>query len=130
MGSLSDWAALVASTGAIGLAIFQVLLAAGFPLGAAAFGGANTVLPGKLRVASSLSSLILLLAAYVALTRGGLFGSIKGSAVLGVAAWSFVALFGLSAMANMASRSPWERYLMAPIGLVLAASCAILAVDH
>lgn len=130
MGSKSDWAALVASVGTIGLAIFQMLLAAGLPLGGAAFGGAHTVLPAKLRVASAFSSLVLLLAACVVLARGGLFGSMKESVILRVAAWFFVAVFGLSAMANIASRSRWERYLMAPIGLVLAASCTILALDH
>ena len=44
MHSLTDWVALIAAVGVAALLAFQVLLAAGFPLGAAAFGGANVVL--------------------------------------------------------------------------------------
>jgi hypothetical protein len=45
MNSLSDWVALVAAIEVTALAAFQILLAAGLPLGAAAFGGSNAVLP-------------------------------------------------------------------------------------
>jgi hypothetical protein len=72
MGSLTDWVAVIASLSVTGFAIFQVLLAAGLPLGHAAFGGANAVLPPKLRFASAASSLVFFLALYVALAQGGL----------------------------------------------------------
>jgi hypothetical protein len=39
------------------MATFQILLAAGFPLGRAAFGGANAVLPAKLRETDQVDSL-------------------------------------------------------------------------
>ena len=54
MNSPPDWVALVAAVGLAGMATFQTLLAAGLPLGQAAFGGANAVLPARLRVASAL----------------------------------------------------------------------------
>lgn len=41
------------------VAIFQILLAIGLPLGEAAWGGTHRVLPPHLRVASALSSLLL-----------------------------------------------------------------------
>jgi hypothetical protein len=50
-----------------GMGTFQILLAAGFPLGRAAFGGANALLPMKLRAASAMSALIFCAAFYVVL---------------------------------------------------------------
>ena len=41
--------------------------------------------------------------------------------------WALVALFGLSAVANIASSSNWERFLNAPIALLLALLCFVVA---
>lgn len=130
MNSPSDWVVLTASVGIVCLAMFQILLAAGFPYGAAAFGGANVVLPTRLRVASAISSVLFWGALYVVLAEGDLFGVDGRSTFLGFAAWFFVAIFGLSGIANIASRSQWERRLMAPLALVLAASYAFLDLVH
>jgi hypothetical protein len=127
MNSPSDWVALVAAVGIAGMAIFQILLAVGLPLGHAAFGGTNAVLPEKLRAASAMSALLFFAAFYVVLARGGLIGLSSESAPVRVGIWVFVAIFGLSTLANTASRSRWERFLMAPIGLVLTACCVVVA---
>lgn len=127
MNSLVDWAVLVAAVGVVGMAMFQILLAAGFPLGAAAFGGANEVLPKKLRVASGASTLLFLAAFYFVLARGGLFGAVRQSTSVHVGIWIFAVVFALSALANVASTSRWERLLMAPIAILLCACCALLA---
>jgi hypothetical protein len=128
MSSLSDTAAVIASVGVAGLAVFQFLLALGLPYGHAAFGGANSVLPAKLRLASALSSIIFLLAFYVVLARGDAVGGEERYALVTIGIWAFAALFAVSALANVASHSRWERYLMAPIGVVLTVCCAVLAV--
>lgn len=127
MNSLSDWVALVASVGIASLAIFQILLASGLPYGAAAFGGSNTVLPPRLRWSSGISSALFCGALYVVLAEADLFGVGGRTTLIRVAIWIFVAIFGLSAIANVASHSRWERRLMAPIALVLTACCAVLA---
>ena len=127
MNSPSDWVTLIASIGIVCLAVFQMLLAAGLPYGAAAFGGTKTVLPSRLRVASAISSALFGAALYVVLAEGGLFGATGKSTFVNIAIWVFVAIFGLSGMINFASRSRWERHLMAPIALVLAGCCAALA---
>jgi hypothetical protein len=127
MNTLMDWAALVAALGVIALLIFQVLLAAGFPLGAAAFGGANVVLPRKLRVASATSAVLFLAAFYFVLARGGLFGAVSGYTSVHIGIWVFATIFGFSALANLASRSRWERFLMAPVALLLCGCCVLLA---
>jgi hypothetical protein len=45
--SLIDWFSVFAAVVVAALAILQILLAAGFPLGQAAFGGENQVLPKR-----------------------------------------------------------------------------------
>ena len=110
------------------MATFQILLALGLPLGHAAFGGTKAVLPAKLRAASAISALLFFAAFYVVLARGGLFGVAGESASVRIAIWAFAALFGLSTLANIASRSRWERFLMAPVALVLTACCVAVAV--
>ncbi|MGA2969136.1 MAG: hypothetical protein ABSE75_04960 [Acidimicrobiales bacterium] len=117
----------MASIGIISLAVFQMLLAAGLPYGAAAFGGTNTVLPSRLRLASAISAVLFWVALYVALAEGGLFGASGRSTFVRITIWIFVAIFGLSGIANIASRSRWERNLMAPVALVLATCFAVLA---
>jgi membrane protease YdiL (CAAX protease family) len=128
MNSLSDWVALVAAIEVTALAAFQILLAAGLPLGAAAFGGSNAVLPSRLRMASATSALVFLATLYVILARGGLFGSVGKTTPIHVAVWIATALFAVSALANIASPSRWEQFMMAPLGLLLAICCAILAI--
>jgi hypothetical protein len=127
MNSPPDWVALVAAVGLAGMATFQTLLAAGLPLGQAAFGGANAVLPARLRAASAISALVFLAAIYVVLARGGLVGIASESAPVRIGIWVFAAIFGLSTVANTASRSRWEWFLMAPIALLLTACCVVLA---
>src|SRR5487761_709442 len=109
------------------MATFQILLAMGLPLGHAAFGGTNAVLSARLRVASEISSLLFVAAVYVVLARGGLFGGASAFVPVRITIWAFAAIFGLSTLANIASRSRWERFLMAPAGLVLTVCCVAVA---
>ena len=53
-----------------------------------------------------------------------------GRRARGIARWSiwgFAALFSLSALANFASSSPWERFGWAPFAVVLVVCCVFLA---
>jgi hypothetical protein len=109
------------------MATFQILLAMGLPLGHAAFGGAEAVLPAKLRAASLISALLFVAAFYVVLARGGFFGVARESVPVRITIWVFAAIFAISTLANIASRSRWERFLMAPVGLLLTACCVAVA---
>lgn len=125
---LQRGAAIVAAVGFAGLLLFQVALAAGLPLGRAAFGGTSEVLPPTLRVASVVSALLFALAMWAVLARGGVIAvSERAYRLAGWALWAFVALFGLSALANLVSPSPWERLLMAPLALLLTGCCLVVA---
>ena len=125
--SRSSRAALVAAVGFGGLAAFQLALAAGTPLGRAAWGGGQTYLPTGLRVASAANVLFYALAILLVLRRGGfrarqMLGRIPaGFARIGVPV--LAGLLTLSALANAMSQSLWERFVMAPTALSLAALC-------
>jgi hypothetical protein len=127
MNSPSDGAALIAAVVVIGLVIFQTLLAMGLPLGRAAFGGTHVILPARRRAMSAASALVFLAAFYVILARAGLFGSISTTSPLRVEIWIFVGIFALSTLANAASRSRWERFLMSPVAFVLTGTCVVVA---
>ncbi|MFS0701318.1 hypothetical protein AB6N24_15215 [Cellulomonas sp. 179-A 4D5 NHS] len=119
--------AVAAASGFALVTAFQVALAAGAPLGAAAWSGAHPGrLPDELRVASSVSAVVWLLAALVVLARGGV-GVALPARVGRTGVRALVGLLGLGAVMNAASSSPWERYGWAPFVVVLLVLCVLLA---
>lgn len=108
------------------LAVFQVLLIVGLPLGRFAWGGQNGVLPAHLRLGSALSVLIYAVFAAVALDRSGLISFLPAPADV-VAMWVVAAYLLLSVLPNLASKSRDERRLMAPTSLVLAGLAIAIA---
>ncbi|MDN3496832.1 hypothetical protein QL996_12900 [Planococcus sp. APC 4015] len=104
----------------VALAIFQIALAAGAPMGRFAWGGQHRVLPARLRVGSLVSVLIYAVIAVIAWDRVGavdLFPSLFS----GVAMWVIFAYFVLGILMNAISRSKPERNAMVPVSIVLAA---------
>jgi hypothetical protein len=65
-------AGITGLSGFVWLAVFQVLLALGLPLGAMAWGGTHRVLPGRLRVASVVSAGLAVLGAVTVAQGSGL----------------------------------------------------------
>ncbi|WP_258724568.1 hypothetical protein [Cellulomonas sp. NS3] len=119
--------AVAAASGFALVTAFQVALAAGAPLGAAAWSGAHPGrLPDDLRVASSVSAVVWLLAALVVLARGGVGVRLPAS-VGRTGVRALVGLLGLGAVMNAASSSPWERYGWAPFVVLLLVLCVLLA---
>ena len=110
------------------LIAFQLALAAGAPLGAAAWGGQNHgVLPGRLRVASGFVRLIVypILLALI-LAAAGLIGDDWVPFDPRIAMWILTGFFALGVVANAISRSPPER-IWAVVSAVLAVCCAVIA---
>jgi hypothetical protein len=103
-----------------GLAVFQIALAAGAPLGHLAWGGKHRVLPKGLRIASAVSVLLYALFAWIIWRAAS--GSDSGWAI-----WVLTAYFGVGVLANAASRSRPERFVMTPVALVLALCCLVIA---
>lgn len=122
-----ELAALSACIILASLAIFQVALIAGAPLGAFAWGGTHKVLPPKLRVSSAISILIYLFIALIILSKAGIMPT-AGSAS-GVGMWVVAGYFWLGVMLNAISRSKPERNLMTPVALALAVLASIIAIS-
>ncbi|MDN3937026.1 hypothetical protein QWJ39_11960 [Arthrobacter sp. YD4] len=111
------------------LAVFQVLLIVGLPLGRFAWGGHNEVLPARLRLGSALSVFVYAVFAAVALDRSGLISLLPAPADV-VAMWVVAAYLLLSVLPNLASKSRDERRLMAPTSLVLAGLAIAIALGR
>ena len=120
-------AGLLAALGFVGIAAFQVALAVGAPLGRAAWGGAHEVLPTSLRIASAVAVGIWLLAALVVAARAGASIVPLPAGVANWGTWLVAGLLLVGAVMNVASSSPWERFGWAPLALLLAGLCLIIA---
>lgn len=109
------------------LAVFQLLLALGAPLGRFAWGGQHRVLPVGFRVGSLVSIVVYGLVAAVVLARAGLVSPGVRDGVVATVAWVVVGWFFLGIGMNLASRSRPERAVMTPVAAVLCAACAVVA---
>ncbi|MFF5179221.1 hypothetical protein ACFY2Q_14475 [Micromonospora sp. NPDC000316] len=122
-------AAVAAAAGMAGIALFQLGIALGAPLGQAAWGGAHAgKLPTGLRIASGVAVLVWTCAALVVLRRGGLGLHATPEAVARWGVWILFGLLLLGALMNAASSSAWERYLWAPYALIVSGLCFLAAV--
>lgn len=120
-------AAVVASIGFSAIAVFQVALAFGAPLGRAAWKGTHVRLPSGLRTASAFAALFWVLAAAVVLGRAGFEVSPVAPSLSRWGTWILIGLLPIGAVMNFVSPSRWERYLWGPVALILAALCIVLA---
>jgi hypothetical protein len=111
-----------------GLAVFQLALAAGAPLGRFARGGQHERLPVGLRVGSGISILLYAGFAIVLLQQAAALAVLPDGAWLPVAAWIIVGYFSLGVPVNAISRSEQERWTMTPIVAVLFALSLAVAV--
>ena len=127
--ALDQLSALLACAILTGLAIFQAALVAGAPLGRMAWGGAHTVLPNSLRIASAVSIALYALFAYTALARADLAPALINNTVTSVSTWVLTAYFALGILMNGISRSKPERLVMTPTVVVLTALYLVLSLD-
>jgi hypothetical protein len=119
--------ALVVASGFAAIAVFQLALIVGAPLGRAAWGGDGTVLPTSLRLASVVAIVVYGVGAGIILRRAGLPIRWISPRVARRGTWVLVVLLTVSAAGNFLSESPWERFLMAPTALLLGALTLVVA---
>mgnify|MGYP003464677723 FL=1 len=98
----------------LAIAIFQVLLSLGYPLGEFAMGGNYKVLPKKLRIASVANALILLCMGFVFLQHTNVLVGLDFLATH-ILVWVITIFLGLNTIANLISRSKKERLVMTPL---------------
>ncbi len=123
---LADVAALAYLAATLLVVGFQVALALGAPWGAYAMGGRSPGrLPPSMRLLALVQAVVLGLLALVVLESAGLIS--RGRAEWPWLIWVAVAVSAVSVAMNAASRSPGERRLWVPVGLVMLASSLVVA---
>lgn len=108
------------------LAVFQVLLAVGVPLGQYAWGGSHVVLPAKLRIGSVISIILYFFFALIILGNAKILDIPVSGGVLSMGIWVLAAYFTIGVFMNGISRSKRERAVMTPVALVLACICLLM----
>jgi hypothetical protein len=111
------------------LAVFQLALVLGAPLGRFAWGGQHRVLPARLRIGSAVSILIYAVIALIAWDRVGAI-DLFPDAFSQIAMWVIFAYFALGIVMNAISRSKQERYTMVPVTIVLAVLSFFIAMGY
>ena len=109
-------AAILFAVIAVGIAVFQVLLTLGYPLGEALMGGKYKVFPKPLRIASAFSALVLLFMGFVFLEQAKVVSIPFFSTHILV--WIFTIYLGINTLGNLASKSKKERLIMTPISTI------------
>ena len=104
------------------LALFQLALILGAPLGIAAYGGQYEVLPANLRAISISTVFIYVITIYVMRSRAGLSKTSKKDPLIVMAAWVIPVVFLYITYANIISASQYENFIMAPLSLLCAIS--------
>jgi hypothetical protein len=126
---IQQWLAIAAALVLVVLMLFQLLLAAGLPLGRAAWRGRYRVLPSRLRWASVAAVGVLGLAAWVVLARAGVVAPGPEQIAIRAATWIFSGFFFLNALGNITSESKVERYVMTPIVSFLGVCFTVVALS-
>lgn len=111
------------------LALFQLALIFGAPIGRFAWGGKHDVLPAKLKVGSAISITLYAFFAVVLLDKAGITDVIGNSDAVQIIIWVVTGYFFIGIAMNAISRSKSERMAMTPAALALAVLFLIVAMS-
>lgn len=121
--------AAIALTVMLGLlAIFQIALAAGAPLGKFAWGGQHATLPLNLRFGAVSAVFRYAFVAFIALDRSGIIAVLPEEFSFWVM-WLVVAHLGYSVILSLLSRSRYEKITMAPYTFVMVVIGLFIALE-
>ena len=121
---LSDFASWFLVIATISVALFQLAIVLGAPVGDYAYGGQMTgVLPVRYRVASVFSMLLMLAITGHYLAQLGFFEPVLPPDLNAISNWGFVAFFVVAAIMNNITKSQQEKRVFGSttIAMVLAA---------
>ena len=111
------------------IAVFQISLAMGAPLGEVAWGGGHdAVLPTGLRIASAVAAVMLIWMLLVVLARAGVarIDPVKRAYLAGFT-WAVAGFMALNTLGNVASQNLFEQRVLAPVTAVLTAFTVVVA---
>lgn len=109
------------------VAVMEVLLIAGLPLGEFTMGGRHKVLPPMYRVFAAFSIILQLFGAAMLLQGSGLMNRWFAGNVIKIICFVFAGFFAINTVMNLISPSKKEKYVMTPLAAVEACCFAITA---
>ena len=119
-------AALIQAVIALGVAIFQIVLVAGAPLGEYTMGGQHPgKLPGQFRVTAAVSAIIMVAQSGHYLAQAGILNPALSPGQNAIVNWFWFGFAVLGLIVNSISRSKKERNLWVPV-LLVSAICTLL----
>lgn len=110
------------------LAIFQIALAAGAPLGKFAWGGEHTTLPLNLRFGAISAVLRYAFIVFIALDRSGTIAVLPEEFSFWVM-WLIVAHLGFSVILSLLSKSKYEKMTLAPYTFAMGVLSLLIALQ-
>lgn len=125
MISIIVWVIIIIS---ILMFIFQSALTLGAEWGNLAWGGNYKKLPPKLRIGSMISAFLFILSILVVLEKSNKFFTFDSQLVVDILIWVFAAIFGLSLIGNINSKSSKEKKVMTPVAMILFISFILLGI--
>ena len=119
-------AALIQAVIALGVAVFQIALVAGAPLGEYTMGGQHPgKLPGQFRVTAAVSAIIMVAQSGHYLAQAGILNPALSPGQNAIVNWFWFGFAVLGLIVNSISRSKKERNLWVPV-LLVSAICTLL----
>lgn len=117
-------------TGAVlllAVAVMEILLIFGLPLGEFTMGGRYKVLPPMYRMFAASSIILQLFGAAMILQGGGLMNMWFAGKVIKIICFVFAGFFAVNTVMNIISPSKKEKYVMTPLAAVEACCFAVTA---
>ena len=117
-------------TGAIlllAVAVMEILLIIGLPLGEFTMGGRHKVLPPMYRIFAASSVVLQLFGAAMILQGGGLMDMWFDGKVIKIICFVFAGFFAVNTIMNIISPSKKEKYVMTPLAAIEACCFAVTA---
>lgn len=111
----------------LAVAVMEVVLICGLPLGEFTMGGRHKVLPPMYRIFAASSVILQLFGAAMLLQGGGLMNMWFSGKVTKIICFVFAGFFAVNTVMNLISPSKKEKYVMTPLAAVEACCFAITA---
>lgn len=100
------------------IAIADMLLVCGLPLGEFTMGGQYKVLPKKLRILALISLAVQVFAIVIVLQAGGFLPLLFSAEITKIICFAYAVFLSLNTVMNFLSKSKKEKYVMTPLSLV------------
>ena len=120
--------AIIGSALLLIVALMEVLLIAGLPLGEFTMGGRHKVLPMPYRFAAASSILLQIFGALMMLQGAGFMNMWFGVTPTRIICYVFAGFFAVNTVMNFISPSKKEKYVMTPLALIEAVCFFVTAI--